>query len=93
MAPVGGVADGADRLHVGALHEAFCVHVRIEELGAVGLERANRFDRRDGQDCLPTVNRDAAPLAVDGSDDAIGADGLRQRACEIEIDDALAEEG
>ena len=31
--------DGLDRGHVGALHQAFLVHVRVEELVAVGFER------------------------------------------------------
>src|SRR5262245_643570 len=38
-APRGGVANGHDRGHAGALHQPFEIDVRIEELAAVRLER------------------------------------------------------
>jgi len=41
----GGVSHGSNGLHVGALHEAFLVHVRVEELRAVRLQRAGGVGR------------------------------------------------
>jgi hypothetical protein len=45
--------------HVGALHQAFLVDVRVEELVAVALEQLHRLHGRERQHGLPSVNADA----------------------------------
>ena len=52
-------ADGHDRVHVGALHQPFLVHVRVEELGAVTARARARLDGGDRQHGLPAVDDDA----------------------------------
>ena len=54
--------------HVGALHQPLLVHVRVEELVAVGLEAQHRVTARQRQRRLPAVNDHLAALAVDGGD-------------------------
>ena len=63
----------------------FAVHVRVEELADVRLELPDGLDRRDRQRRPPAVDHDPAAAAVDRGDDPVGADGLRERAGDIDL--------
>src|SRR5262249_13651373 len=81
----GGVPESGDGGDVRALHQPFRVHVRVEELVAVGFERADRLGRRERQGRLPAVDDDVPAPAVDRGDDALAADRIGQRSREGEI--------
>ena len=53
---LGRLRDGLDRLHVGALHQAFFVDVGVEELAAVRLERCTASHGGERQRGLPAVD-------------------------------------
>ena len=84
-APRRGRANGEDRVDVRAAHQPFGVDVGVEELAAVRLERADGLDGGERQRGLPAVNHDVAAAAVDGGDDALGADRVGERLGELEI--------
>ena len=58
--PGRGVADRFDRAHVRALHQAFAIDVRVEELSGVGFERAHRLGWRHLEHRSPTVDDDVS---------------------------------
>ena len=80
------------RLHVGAAHEPFSVHVRVEELRAERFERTHRVDRREWQGSLPTVNHDPPTAAVHGRDNTFDTHGLRERTRKRCIDGTVSKE-
>ncbi len=54
----------SDGRHVHPLHEPFVVHVGVEELVAVGLERLHRFDGCHGEGGAPAVDDEPAAAGV-----------------------------
>ena len=59
--------------------------MRVEELIAVRLERADSLDRRQRKRRLPSVDHDPAAFAVDGRDHARSADRAGERARERDV--------
>ena len=67
------VTETLTALDVGAFHQAFGVHVGVEELVAVWFERADRFDGCEGQRGFPAVNDDVPAAAVHRADDVVAS--------------------
>jgi hypothetical protein len=81
----GGVAHGGDGLDVRPAHQAFCIHVRVEELVAIRLEGPDGVHGGEGQDGLPAVNHHPAAATVHGGDHTLPADAVAQEFRELEV--------
>ena len=68
-----------NRFNVRALHHALGIDVGVEELAAVGLERAHRLDRGDRKHGLPAVHHDLAASTVYRGNDSLAAGGIAKR--------------
>ena len=84
--------DRLDGGEVDALQQAFVVDVRVEELGAVRLERLDGLGRRDGQRLPPAVDGQPAASNVDRDDDVLAADGVADLRGERQVRAAVLEE-
>src|SRR5262245_1110042 len=87
-----GAPDFEDRLHVGAAHQPFRIHMGIEELVAEGLERSDGVSGSQRKRRFPPMDDDLAAAAVDGGNDALAADRVRERFGERQVRLAVLEQ-
>ena len=90
--PGGRIPNGLDGPHVGALHQALLVHVRVEELGAIRFQGLHGFDSRKRHGFAPALHGDAPALGVDGGYHPVSAYGVGELGGKVQRRTAVPEQ-